>query len=196
MRACFAAFFAVLLVLSSGIALARSQSLGDLARKEEERRKTVKDQGKVLTNKDLPRVPQSSPVSPTQPAPAGTKDTAAADDKATADDKTTAAAADAKAPADDAVKDQKYWSERQKALQSQLERDQVLVQAMQSRVNGLTADYARRDDPAQRALIATERQRALDELNRLNESIVLHKQAIADFEEEARRADVPPGWLR
>jgi hypothetical protein len=190
MRTGFAALFAVVLSLSSGIATAHSQSLGDLARKEEERRKTAKDQGKVLTNKDLPRVPQTSPVTLTDPATVETKDTAPADGK------TAAAAGDAKPPVDEAVKDQKYWSERQKALQSELERDQLLAVAMQSRINGLSADYAKRDDPAQRTLIATERQRALDELNKLNEGIVLHKQAIVDFEEEARRAAVPPGWLR
>jgi hypothetical protein len=191
MRAYFAFFFAAALVLTAGIAPARSQSLGDLARKEEERRKTVKTPGKVLTNKDLPRVSQTTPVTSTEPATA-----AEPKDSVAADTKPDAAPGDPKAPAADAVKDQKYWSERQKGLQGQLDRDQMLVQALQSQVNGLTADYSRRDDPAQRAIIGVERQKALDELNRLNEAIKLHKQAIADFEEEARRAAVPPGWLR
>ncbi len=34
------------------------------------------------------------------------------------------------------------------------------------------------------------------ELNKLKEAIAKGKTAIADLEEEARRAGVPPGWLR
>jgi hypothetical protein len=36
----------------------------------------------------------------------------------------------------------------------------------------------------------------LDELARLKKAIDSDKKAVADLEEEARRAGVPPGWLR
>ena len=41
-----------------------------------------------------------------------------------------------------------------------------------------------------------ERQKAIADLNRLTKEIADGKKAIADFQEEARRAGVPPGWLR
>ena len=44
--------------------------------------------------------------------------------------------------------------------------------------------------------IAGDRQRAVDELERLNKQIVTDQQAITDLMEDARRAGVPPGWLR
>jgi hypothetical protein len=53
-----------------------------------------------------------------------------------------------------------------------------------------------RDDPAQRAVIADNRQKSLAELDRVKSEIEKNKKAIADIEEEARRAGVPPGWLR
>ena len=53
-----------------------------------------------------------------------------------------------------------------------------------------------RDDPAKRAQIGTDRDKALAELDRLKKQIVDDKRAIADSEEEARRSGVPPGWLR
>ena len=53
-----------------------------------------------------------------------------------------------------------------------------------------------RDDPAQRAQIARDKQKAMDELNRLKAAIQNDKKAITDLEEEARKAGVPPGWLR
>jgi hypothetical protein len=72
----------------------------------------------------------------------------------------------------------------------------MFAEALQSRVNGLTADFTARDDPAQRAVVANDRQKALAELDRVKNDIVQQTKAIADIQEEARRAGVPPGWLR
>lgn len=190
----FATVVALMLVGSS--TSAHSQSLGDLAKREAERRKTVKDDGKVLTNKDVPRVIPSSAPAPSpaaEPSDADKSTTAASGDKpAEAGQKDEK---DAKAT-DDEPKDQKYWSERQRQLQDQLDRDETFLQAVQTRVNALTTDFVNRDDPAQRSVIAADRQKALEEVTRLNAAIVADKKAVADLEEEAHRAGVPPGWLR
>ena len=53
-----------------------------------------------------------------------------------------------------------------------------------------------RDDPAQRGVIETNRQKAVAELARLTKSVQADKKGISDLMEEARRAGVPPGWLR
>jgi hypothetical protein len=154
-----------------------AQSLGDVARKEEERRHTVKKPGKVYTNKDLGSVEPGPPAPPpdaSKPPPA------------------TAAAEKEKTP----VKDQAYWGGRVKALQAQIASDQTLADAMQDRISSLTADFAARDDPAQRAVINTNRQKAVAELDRLKLAVQNGKKALADLQEEARRAGVPAGWLR
>jgi len=183
---------AAAMLAASSLAVARAQSLADIARQEEARRKTVKDGGKVYTNKDLKPVPPPSPSEPQPPAaPAGSTKTA---------DKESASSAKGKEKEKEAepepVKDQKYWSGRMRDRQAQLDRDQVYADALQSRVNQLTADFVNRDDPAQRAVIGTDRQKAVAELDRVTQAIQEDKKAIADLEEEARRAGVPPGWLR
>ena len=81
-------------------------------------------------------------------------------------------------------------------LQAQLDRDQIFTDALQTRINALTADLTARDDPAQRGVITRDRQKAIDELDRLKLAMQRTSKAIADLEEEARRASVPPGWLR
>jgi len=178
-----ALFCAVAVLVCAGVRPVRAQSLADIAKQEEERQKKVKQPSKVYTNKDLgapPTVTATQPVDPAKPA------------------------ADAAKPADKPeekkdegpAKDQKYWSERKKALDAKLERDKVLADAMQSRINGLTADFAARSDPAQRAVIERDRQRAVAELDGLTKSIKDDQKALADFDEEARKASVPPGWLR
>lgn len=186
----FATLVALMLVGFS--TSAHAQSLGDIAKREAERRKSVKDDGKVLTNKDVPRVIPSSAPAPTpaaEPSDAD-KSTAAAGDKPAEPGQK-----DAKETADE-PKDQKYWSERQRLLQDQLDRDETFLQAVQTRVNALTTDFVNRDDPAQRSVIAADRQKALEDVTRLNAAIVADKKAVADLEEEAHRAGVPPGWLR
>lgn len=170
-------------LLAGGVRGVLAQSLGDIARKEEERRKQTKG-GKTYTNKDLGSVPPSSAPPPSasvaSQAPAGTP----------------AESPDAKPGATSDVRDQAYWRGRMKGLLTQLDRDKTYADAMQSRVNALTTDFVNRDDPAQRAVIETDRQKALTELDRLKVSVTGTQKAIVDLEEEARRANVPPGWLR
>ena len=67
---------------------------------------------------------------------------------------------------------------------------------MQSRINALTADFASHDDPLQRAAIERDRQRSISELGRLQQDIKDTQKALSDLDEEARKAGVPPGWLR
>jgi hypothetical protein len=83
----------------------------------------------------------------------------------------------------------------QSALE-QLDRDRLYAEALQSRINALTTDFTARDDPAQRALIGQDRDKAVAELDRLKKVIQDDKDAITAVEEEARHASVPPGWLR
>jgi hypothetical protein len=161
-----------------------AQSLGDVARKEEERRKAVPQPGKVYTNKDLAAVRPASPVPP-DPKGAETKAEAPKDK-----------GAQPEAKEKPVVKDQTYWAERKNTLQGQLDRNQTFLEALQSRINALTTDFVNRSDPAQRAVIERDRQKALAELANLKKQIEDDKKALAGLEEEARRAGVPPGWLR
>ncbi|MGE3520953.1 MAG: hypothetical protein AB7J63_18585 [Vicinamibacterales bacterium] len=144
-----------------------------------------------------------------QPAPAPDEpekpvDSAADGDRADSDTPESAPdsgadqrSSDEKSELDDQeVKDQEYWSKRQAALHEQLERDETYAAALQSRIDALTMDFVNRDDPAQRDRIALDRQRAVTELDRLRKAIEQERRAIEDFEEEARRSGVPPGWLR
>jgi hypothetical protein len=72
----------------------------------------------------------------------------------------------------------------------------VFLEALQSRVNALSADFVNRDDPYQRAKIGEDRQKALAEIDRVTREIEATKKSIDTIEEDARKAGVPPGWLR
>jgi len=186
-------------LLVTGVVRSDAQSLADVARKEEARRKQVKEPARVITNKDLGAVP--APATPATPAPATPVPAAKSPPEpatdATADPDKAAAKDDKPATSSkDVPKDQAYWSGRMKGLQTALDRDQTFADALQTRINALTADFTARDDPAQRAVLTRDRLKAIDELERLKKIIQTDRKAIADAEEEARRASVPPGWLR
>lgn len=190
---------AVLLLLSLAAGASRAQSLADVAKKEEERRKTTPDAGKVYTNKDLVHAAAgSTPAAAAKPADAKDADKTAKD-ATSKDDKDSKSGKDGKDSKDDKDKgprDQAYWSAKLKALKDTQLRDENYADAMQTRINSLTADFANHDDPAQRAVIGQNRQKALAELERLTKSVADTRRAIADLLEDARRAAVPPGWLR
>jgi hypothetical protein len=171
-------------LLGALAASAQTPSLGDVAKKEEARRKTAKPAEKVLTNKDLPQV--SSPPPPPQPS----EPAAAAEAPKAEPDKTTPE------KPEKPEKDEAWWRGRITEARDALARDQVLLDALQARVNGLTTDFAGRDDPYQRARVGEDRQKALGEMERVRADIARLKKSIEDIEEEARKAGVPPGWLR
>lgn len=187
----------VALLVSLCASRGAAQTLADVAKKEVDRRQGVKTSGRVITNKDLPTVPPPSAAPPAMPTTDIAPVTAADAKPAANGDNDQNKKPDAKAgPDKGGARDEKYWAGRMKSLQEELQRDRIFADSLQSRINALTMDFVNRDDPAQRDQIGRDRQTAVTELDRVKKSIVDRTKAIADLEEEARRAGVPPGWLR
>jgi hypothetical protein len=180
----------LLLVLGSSHVAA--QSLAEIARQEKIRREALAAKAaaenvspKVYTNADVrgrSRLTKSAAQTP-RPAesPAGTDATAPSQD----------APGTAESPTDEDL-----WRNRIDTVRQERTRKQLMVAALQNRVDGLMTDFTARDDPAQRSVIEQDRIAALEELDRTNAEIQQLDQDVRDIQEEARRAGVPPGWLR
>jgi hypothetical protein len=164
-----------------------SPSLVELARQEQARRKSVKTPSKVYSEKDLKR------DAPAAPAAAGTRpskpDASAVPDAPPPAEASTPAAGSGQ-------HGEAWWKARMDQAREDVRRNETFGEALQSRVNALTADYVNRDDPSQRAKIGEERQRAIAELDRVAREAEQAKKTIAAIEEEARQAGIPPGWIR
>ena len=169
-----------------------SQSLADVARKTEEQRQKSKPPSRVYTNEDLKRDPGAATSAPSPSASPATPEAKPGTSTTTEAAKPAAKDATPQEP----PKDQKYWKDRMTDARNQLARSKLLLDAVQTRINSLTSDIANRADPAQRAVLERDRQDAVRELGRLKKEIQDQTKAISDIEEEARRASVPPGWLR
>src|SRR5687767_10505826 len=167
-------------------ATASAQSLADVARQEEARRKGVAGAGKVYTNEALQPEPPPSPGSVPAATPA-----APATPPAAAGDKPADPAAPGAMP-----KTEAEWKKRIADERDALSRAQIFAEALQSRINVLSADFVNVDDPAKRDVVAAERQKALSELDRVKTEIQAHQKKITDIQTEARKAGVPAGWVR
>jgi hypothetical protein len=172
-------------------ASASAQSLGDIARQEEARRKAVAGAGKVYTNEALKPEPPPSPgsVPAAAPAPAAPATTPA--DGAKPGDP----AAPGAAPGG-AAKTEAEWKKRIADERDALSRAQTFAEAIQTRINVLSADFVNVDDPAKRDVVAADRTKALAELERLKQEIQTRQKAITSIQDEARKAGVPAGWVR
>jgi hypothetical protein len=179
---------------SSGVGLA--QSLADVARAEAARRKALGTApSKTYTNDDLrgngtpPPAADADTAAPAAAAPqTGAADPAAAPPPETAAPKPP--------PAPEPPKDEKYWRSRITAARDALQRSQAFYDALQSHIDGLWAEFTAMGDPVQRAAIEKKRFQAIAEQDRVKTDIAQQTKAIAAIEDEARRASVPPGWLR
>ena len=174
-----------------------AQSLADVARAEQARRKEQPTSAKVYTNDSVKTditpstVAAGSAVAASDAVPAP-----AAAPEAAPGGAPVPAPADAAAPASGERRDQAYWTGRMTAAREQLERSRTFADALLTRINTLTADFLNRDDPAQQRVIGQNRTKAVAELDRVQREIASHTTAITAIEDEARKAGVPPGWLR
>lgn len=185
------AFLVIASLLFTPLASA-AQSLAAVAKQEEERRKTIKQPSKVYTNVDLRGDITPTPPPP-PPAPSGNATPSQPAPSTQVPQLNLPGGKVEPAPRE---KDQAWWKERITTARAALERSKIFADALQSRINALITDFVNRDDPAQRAQIELERQKALAELDRVQKEIAAQTKAIADIEDEARKAGVPPGWLR
>ena len=172
---------------------AAAQSLGDVAAQEAERRKNIKSSGKVYTNGSV-RSDDAGSAAPA-PAPPGTPSTTAPA-PATTTPAPGASGQPGARPVADEVKNEAYWKKRVTAARDGLSRAQTFAEALQTRINVLSADFVNRDDPAQRNIVGGDRQKALAELDRVKQEIQQYQKALTDIQDEARRANVPSGWVR
>ena len=139
---------------------------------------------RALTDQDVPRAQVEPP-----PPPAGADAGASAAAGATA-------ATGAPRPAASVPHDEKWWRERMTSAKAALEKDQVLLTGLMSRLNSLATDIVNRDDPAQRGQLIAEQKRTQQEWEAMQKQVATDRERISSIEEEARVQGIPPGWIR
>jgi hypothetical protein len=158
------------------------QSLADVSRNTEAARNASagRPPAKVYTNKDLLAVDH------VPPAPAAAKPTASAPEPAPASSEETLPP----------LKNEAYWRDRMRPLRERLDRARALADDTKRRAEALMRSADRCFAIGVVCADYTESLRLTEEQKTLVADLARAEQDVAALEEEARRAGVPPGWLR
>lgn len=161
-------------------------SLGEAALKESIRRQATTKSTATLTN--LGREQEPPPAAAVSGLPTPPEPPAAAAGAADA--------AGAPAKAVDPAQDEQWWRARMNNARLAVDRDNLLIEALQSRINALQADVVNIDDPVQQGKARQNLGKALTELDSMKQKRDTDLKSIAAIQDEARRSNVPPGWIR
>ncbi len=183
----------LLLTLAAGGAGA--QTLLEVARREKARRDAIPpgERSRIYTNDDLRDsgglTIGALPAADLQEADAGTGYAGrGVDDSGAATGPVAAETGDL--PGED------DWRARATAARQARERAELMASALQNRADGLWAQFTGMDDPARRRVVERQRAETLAELERTQAEAERFEREVRDIREAARRAGVPPGWLR
>ena len=93
-------------------------------------------------------------------------------------------------------KDEAWWRARITAAREAVLGDQLLAGTLQSRINVLQREVVNEDNPVKQGQLRQELKDKLEALDRANRKLAEDQKAVAAVQEDARRSDVPPGWIR
>jgi hypothetical protein len=172
----------------SVLASSAEQSLGDVSRATEAARNATagRPAAKVYTNKDLPIVdlPLLPATNATAPAPANASAPAAAPSTPPA------------GTLPSLVKDEAYWRDRMRPLRERLDAARALADDTKRRADALRDSADRCFQIGVVCAEYSESLRLIEEHKALVADVARAERDVFALEEEARRAGVPPGWVR
>jgi hypothetical protein len=166
-------------VLVAGVATSSAQSLADVARKEEARRQKIAKPSKVYKDEDVQKY---GPLTASAQTKASTVTALDANGKPVGQ----------QAAAEGLPSDEAGWRARLQNARDGLDRDRLLLSALEqqarsaARKTGTPEGEQPADDASPRAA----------EIKRLKAEMDAFRATLANAEEDARKAGVPPGWVR
>ena len=167
-----------------------AQGLADLARAAATARKegTDKPAVKVYTNKDLPAV--EGPALGQEAA----GDRAATNPSSAAPPAPSAQPSSPESPSSE--RGETYWRERMRPLRERLDRDRALAEDTRRRADALMQSADRCFQIGIVCADYNESLRLSEQHKAILAELARDERAVFALEEDARRAGVPPGWLR
>ena len=157
--------------------------LVDLKKKEQQRKKNKKKPSLVITNDNIGKLKfQGSRYSLIQVVPGN---------KSAQGDQQIAAL---KKPPRNKTKE--YWQSMKRNLESQISQTQETVNEQQLKLNKLHTDHLIMDLPYQKAELKKQINQLTPRLNANKEKLRNLQQELTSLSDKARKAGIPPGWIR
>lgn len=174
-------------------AAAHAQSLADVARQEQERRRTIETPARVYTDADVHKnAPLTTAAARPQPAAENAAAAAGeAGDKAAPDQAGAAKDATKEPP-----KDEAGWRARVEGAREDLARSRRLLTAMEQQLVGLGIQASSAAIAGQKGPDEARQQETAREVERLRADVQKAAEVLSKVEGDARDKGVPPGWVR
>jgi hypothetical protein len=183
-----AALFQTALLLAFA-SVAYSQSLGDIAKQEQDRRKKVTDE-KVITDEEAAKYRDSSLTTTVPEQPAAKTDS---ENKASASSKTEKPESDE--PVDFEGRTETYWRQTMAEARQKVKDLEDEATAIELRLNSLQNRFYREDDGFKREGVQQDMQKGYYERDKNKEDLAKAKDMLQDLEKEAKKSGALPGWL-
>jgi hypothetical protein len=173
-------------------------SLADAARKEAIRREATPKAVASLSNlgQEQQEPPPAAVTMPPPDAPPVPPAGSAGDAKPGDGTKPAAEAKSGEAAPKEQPRTEAYWRGRITDARAVLERDMSFADALQVKINSLQRDAVNLDDPMAQTRARLELNKSITELDRVKDQIKAGQQQLSDIQAEARRLNIPAGWVR
>lgn len=180
--------FAMALAFVSCLGLAIGSEVADVAKKEKARRGKIKEPVKVFTNADIAEFKAKQGDTSTN-STADDNPEEYVDPNAQYQEELNAALSQNAA-------NERAWRDRYKTAKDNLESLQKQADDTQKTLNGMLLNVTNYDGVVAAPQMNAEIGNQKDKLAELKQQIADAQQAMDDLQEEARKAGVPPGWMR
>ncbi len=164
------------LFLLMGFLLSQSP-LVELSKKEKERRKKIKT-AKVITNADLGKAPRPSVI-----IKGGKSSLPAVMGEESEGEKST-------------KKTKEWWVSRKRKLEEKIASLKKKIQELQQKVNALSTNFLIEQRPIAQQRVKSALEKAKGQLEAAKKELAEAEKALEKLYEDARKAGIPPGWLR
>jgi hypothetical protein len=181
--------FAVVALVLCTAGLLGAQSLGDLARKEKERRQTVKQPVKVVTNDETARYQAGAVTTGTISKPAGDADPSRKADPAQG----KPAASDE--PTDFQGRTESFWRQTFSDARKRVTELEAEANVITLRIADLQNRFYAESDGFKQQDIQREVQKSIYEQDLNKQNLQKARQQLTDLETEARKSGALPGWM-
>jgi hypothetical protein len=177
------------------VSMAYSQSLGDLAKKEKERRASVKND-RVITDEEFAKYKSNSETA----KDASDKAPAKSDDQKSKENKADNVAKKENAPEDEEAVDfqgrpESYWRKTMSDTYENVSRLENEANVLVLKLNGLQDQFYKEADGYRRETVQREIQKTYYEQDLNKQNLEKAKAALQDLENEARKSGALPGWI-
>lgn len=182
--------FAIALVCALAGSLAQAQGLGEAAAKEKQRREQAQKKrgaAKVITTEELtPGSSEGSPGGLAQDAQRPQDTSASERQKATKENTDEVEEAPGEA----------QWRERAREAKQELKDSEARVHALEEQASQLFGRIQASTDTNELLRLRAEQQELTKQVDEAKIMLETTRKEFRDLAEEARRAGVPPGWVR